>query len=274
MRRRLFVVVAAPAVAALVLVACSGGSASSPAALDSGAVEQAPDADAGDACTQLPLPDGPVVHVTGTVLEKHADAGADGGDGGSKPIADAMITVEYGGLYLPYCDLSRASPYYVFGAVTDSNGHFEMDAKVGQLGFHSFATGYYYSRAALDSASETHVDMTMEPLPADQKKPTTVNAVFDKTTVAPGERVTFSSTITTWDSKDPLSDENVLTEPKNSWGLELDPPSTGKKDDFPDGLWKRSFNAPTTPGTYTYWFSATTAYCVTSDVIKATLTVQ
>ena len=112
------------------------------------------------------------------------------------------------------------------------------------------------------------------PHPVGQGKPSTTNVGFDKTTVAPGDRVTFSANIATWAPSDPLSDENVLVEPTRSWGLELDPPSVGKKDDFPDGLWTRSFTAPSAPGTYTYWFSSTTANCVTSDLMRVTLTVQ
>jgi len=191
-----------------------------------------------------------------------------------KGIPNAQVAVEYGGLYVTWCDLSHASPYYVFGAYTDANGNFTVDARQGILGFHAFANGYYYSRAKLDTSQGQSVTIALEPLPPTQAKPTITGAAFDKPTVVHGSPVTLSATIATWAASDPLSDENVLVEPKNSWGLELDPPSTGSANGFPDGLWKRTFQAPQTPGTYTYSLSATTNQCVTSDQTTVTLTVQ
>jgi hypothetical protein len=220
-------------------------------------------------CTQIPMPDGGVVHMTGVVMEARRDGGP------PQVIPNAMVSVEYGGLYVPWCDLSKASPYYVFGAITDDAGRFEIDVKEGLLGFHGFATNYLYSRVepAFAADAATPVTLKLEPL-QDQKKPTSTDAGFDKTTVDAGAMVTFTATLTTFDKGDPLSDENLLVEPTRSWSLELDPPSQGKKDNFPDGVWTRTFPAPSKPGTYTYWFSATTSQCITSDVITATLVVQ
>src|SRR5260370_37178008 len=107
-----------------------------------------------------------------------------------------------------------------------------------------------------------------------QPKPTIADATFDKIMVAVGESVTVRATVRAVTAADPLSDETVLVEPTRSWAVELDPPSAGKKDDFPDGTLSRSFPPPALPGTYTYWLSATTAGCVTSDVVQLTLTVQ
>ncbi len=215
-------------------------------------------------CTQIPLPDGGVVHVTGTVTDVQ--------DG--TPIASAMIAVEYGGTYVAWCDLAHASPYYVFGAVTDATGSFSMDVRAGALGFHSFANGYYYSRASLDTSTGTTVALTMGHLPSGQAAPTITNVGFDQPTVTAGSAVVFSATLATWSPTDPLSDENLVVEATRSWGVELDPPSQGQKDNFPDGVWKRSFSAPSQPGVYTYWFSATTAGCITSNLASATLTVN
>jgi hypothetical protein len=222
-----------------------------------------------DVCEQAPLPDGGAVHVTGSVVVAGTEDAAS-----PTPIGGAMIAVEYGGLYLPWCDLGHASPYYIFGAVTDASGKFELNGRQGPLGFHSFANDYLYSRAGIDSSTTTSVRIMMVPLPKGQQKPRVTNAGFDKTTAHPGEPVTFSATLATWAGTDPLSDENVLVEATHSWALELDPPSLGAKDDFPDGLWRRSFFAPTTPGKYTYWFSSTTSQCITSDLLSAELTVQ
>jgi hypothetical protein len=187
-----------------------------------------------------------------------------------------MVAAEYGGVYLSYCDLAHASPYYVFGAYSALDGGFTVDVKQGMLGFHAFATGFYYAHATLDTAQGTDVTIKMEPLPPGAAKPTVTNAGFglDGGTVAPDAQVTFSAEVRAGAPTDPLSDELLLVEPLRSWALELDPPAVGKKDDFPDGTWKRTFNAPATPGTYTYYFSATTGGCVTSDVQSFSLKVQ
>jgi hypothetical protein len=186
-----------------------------------------------------------------------------------------MVGVEYGGLYLPWCDLSHASPYYLFGAVTDDAGAFSLTARAGKLGFHGFATGQYYSRAPLDtSTGVTSVQIVLSALPPQQAKPTITGAAFSAAQVAPGAQVTITTTVAAGIPTDPLSDETILVEPTHSWAIELDPPSLGKKDDFPDGTWSRTFPAPAQTGHYVYWLSATTAGCVTSDLVQVSLDVQ
>jgi hypothetical protein len=245
---------------------CTAGGPAGPPALGVAAFSDG----ATDApCVDHPPPDAGRVHVTGLVVES---SGPDGGTPGVIP--NAMVAVEYGGLYLPWCDLSKASPYYVYGAVTDDGGRFDIDVVPGSLGFHSFADGYLYTRAPLDTNTGNTVSLAMERLPNDQAQPKLTGPAFDKSTVAPGEIVTFTSTVATWSTTDPLSDENLLVEGTHSWSAELDPPGRGKKDDFPDGLWKLSFAAPKEPGTYTYWFSATTSTCITSSLFHTTLTVR
>jgi hypothetical protein len=185
-----------------------------------------------------------------------------------------MVSIEYGGLYIPWCDLSKASPYYVFGAIADDGGRFELDVKDGLLGFHGFATNYLYSRSGpIGADAATDVVLKLEPL-QDQMKPTSTDAGFLSSTVDAGALVTFSATLKTYEKGDPLSDENILVEPTRAWTLELDPPSRGTKDNFPDGVWTRTFAAPSIPGTYTYFFTATSSQCLNSDVIKATLIVR
>jgi hypothetical protein len=251
------------------LFACVGGcSSSSGAALspDAGTDATAGD-DAASGCTQAPIPDGGPVQVTGTVVSVLDD-------GGLVPVPNAMVAAEYGGLYLPWCDLSKASPYYLFGAVTDDAGAFALTAGAGKLGFHGFATGQYYSRAPLDTSKGTSVQVILSALPPQQVKPTISGAAFDATPVAPGAQVTITATVKAGVATDPLSDETILVEPTQSWAAELNPPSTGKKDDFPDGMWSRTFAAPSQPGHYVYWLSATTAGCVTSDLVTIPLDVQ
>jgi hypothetical protein len=249
------------------MAAC--GELGSPASLrPTGTISFSTDA-SGEACTQFVMPDGGPVHITGTVLEATKD------DDASTPIPGAMIAVEYAPSYTAWCDLASASPYYVFGAVTDDAGRFELDAREGDLGLHGFANDHLYGTEDINTTKTKTVVLRMRGiLPRTQAKPRVTGAGFDKASVAPGENVTFSATLATWDPKDPLSDESVLVEPTQSWCLELNPPSRGKKDDFADGLWKREFRAPTKPGTYTYWFSATTATCITSDLVTTTLTVR
>jgi hypothetical protein len=256
----------------LAVLACGDpGDPASPSPVGPGPTPAA-DAGGGEAappCQDQPVPDAGRVHVTGTVTEAVADVSKTG-----PVIPNAVVAVEYGGLYLPWCDLSKASPYYVYGALTDDAGRFEIDVAEGSLGFHSFANDYLYTRAPLDTSKGRDVSLTMEPLPKGQAQPTLASVAFDKSSVAPGETVTLSATVATWKNTDPLSDETLLVEPTGSWGAELDPPGQGKKDDFPDGVWRRTFAAPAKTGTYTYWLSATTASCITSQLLSLTLTVR
>jgi hypothetical protein len=269
-QRSLALAGAALLVAGGAALACSSSSPASPGgdagAGPDGSVDGGGGGDAGSGCVDT-LPDGgQPVQVTGMVVSANDD-------GGTTPVPGAMVAVEYGGLYLPWCDLSHASPYYRFGAVTDDAGAFTMTAAAGKLGFHGFATGQYYSRAPLDTSKGSSVTVVLAPEPAGNR-PTITGAAFAQGTVAAGAQVTITATVAAAVPTDPLSDETVLVEPTHSWGIELDPPSLGKKDDFPDGTWSRTFAAPTDTGTYTYWLSATTAGCVTSDLVKLTLVVQ
>jgi hypothetical protein len=218
------------------------------------------------ACAQIPLPESGPVTVQGVVVDSMTDAGIPG----------AMVAAEYGGIYLNYCDRSHASPFYRFGGLTDATGRFTVAAREGQLGFHSFADGYLYSRALTDTAADggTFVTIQAERVASGQPLPTVTNAGFDRTTVAPAQAVTFRATIATYDPGDPLSDENILVEPTTGFTTELDPPSPGAPDDFPDGVWTITFAAPTAAGTYTYWFSATTSHCYTSALESMTLVVR
>jgi hypothetical protein len=247
---RIVVCVAASGAVAFPALGCSSSSPSS----------------GGAACGQ-PVPDGGPVQMRGKVVDLLPD-------GGTVPVANAMVAVEYGGLYIPWCDLSKASPYYLFGSVTDDAGAFTVSARTGVLGFHGFATRQFYSRARVDTSQGTQVTITLSPQPDGQARPTVTGAAFDKTSVSPGAMVTLSATVRAGSSSDPLSDETIVVEPTHSWALELNPPSLGKKDDFPDGTWSRTFAAPADAGTYTFWLSATSAGCVTSDLVQLTLVVQ
>src|SRR5215467_11461971 len=107
--RPLIAAFAAPSLAILALApACyTGDGSGATGGVDSG----------GGPCTQIPMPDGGAMQVTGQVVQA-GDASP------PKGIPNAQVAVEYGGLYVTWCDLSHASPYYVFGAYTDANGNF------------------------------------------------------------------------------------------------------------------------------------------------------
>jgi hypothetical protein len=265
--RALLLAGAALVAAAVLPIACSSSSGAPGTGGDGGSDGATGGDDGGGSACVDKLPDGGPVQVTGTVVSVTVD-------GKMSPVPNAMVVAEYGGLYLPWCDLSKASPYYRFGAVTDDAGAFTMAAAAGQLGFHGFATGQYYSRASLDTSTGTVTKVVLTPLAAGVAKPTITGAAFQQSTVAAGAQVTITANVAAGSASDPLSDETVLAEPTHSWGAELNPPSLGKKDDFPDGTWSLTFTAPSQSGTYTYWLSATTAGCVTSDLVELPLTVQ
>jgi len=68
----------------------------------------------------------------------------------------------------------------------------------------------------------------------------------------------------------------VAVLPEMGQSMALDPPAPGglQGHGFPDGVWSRTFNAPSTPGTYAYQLIATTEGCVTSNRLEVALTVR
>src|SRR5262249_45080667 len=148
------------------------------------------------------IPDGGPLKVTGRVVEKARDGGT------AQPIPNAMVSVEYGGLYVPYCNRALASPDYVFGTFTRAHGDFPMAGKPGGLlGFHSFAPGSSCPAAPLDTTAGTDVTIETEKLPDTQAKPTVKNAGFVQATVLLGDRVTFTAEVHAATTNVPLSDE-------------------------------------------------------------------
>jgi hypothetical protein len=61
-------------------------------------------------------------------------------------IPNAVVTLEVGGVYLPYCDPSKGNPSYEMGGITGADGTFNIPVpmSVSSFGIHVFADGYLY----------------------------------------------------------------------------------------------------------------------------------
>jgi hypothetical protein len=63
-----------------------------------------------------------------------------------QPIPNAVITMEVGGVYLPYCDPGKANPFYELGGITGPDGTFTIPVpqSASSFGIHVFADNHLY----------------------------------------------------------------------------------------------------------------------------------
>ncbi len=193
-----------------------------------------------------------------------------------KPVAGAYVAIEVGGHYRDYSDRTKGSPWWQIGAITAADGSFTATVPGGDIGVHTFINGYLYGTQKVEIGSDTvDATITTAKIPAGSAKPTLKDAKLEPLTIAPGGKVQVSVTATKGNDRDPLSDEIVLVQPETAMALQLDPPSASTKGVMsPDGLYKKTFTAPSKPGTYVYGLSATTEACVTGDIVTLTLEVK
>lgn len=235
-------------VAALVLVACGGGSPAAP----------------GTGAGAITTGDGRV-HLAGTVRDGKTGA----------PVSKSLVVVEIGGPYRPYPDSTKASPFYQFSGITADDGTFDILVPPVQIAIHSYSNDYHYGNGLeVTDPSAAGIAISQSPMdPAREKKPT-VTGFTAPQSVQAGADLTFQAMVAHGNDTDPLSDEVIVFEPLGFWAAELDPPGGRLANNgFPDGLWKRTIKAPTTPGDYTYYLHATSEQCVNSDRAMVTVNV-
>jgi hypothetical protein len=202
-----------------------------------------------------------------------------------RPLSGVVISGERGGLYVDNPDKTVGNPAYIFGAITDDEGFFEMKLREPvQVGLHTFIGGYRYGSLLVFATGEAVAEVGQGKLLAKDVPPTVSNVAFSRATVAPGEEVelsaevvsgTFTHPVTGEATHDPLSEEVVLVHPEKGWSVALDPPFPGgKAGEWPDGVWTTRFPAPAAPGLYDYYFAATSEHCVTAELVKLQLTVE
>ena len=218
----------------------------------------APDAAQVSSCT------GATGHLKGSVI---SSAGG--------PLAQVLIAIEAGGIYLPNPDTSKGNPSYRYSAVTDSSGYFDVVLPCSpiDLGLHAYQDGYKYGSRTARVGEGTLV--SAPPLKAGEPTPALSGTAISPGKVAPGGVVTVETTAAAGSPTDPLSEEVLLFEPTQSWSKALDPPSAGRQGlGFPDGTWRTTFPAPAVAGMYVYYLIATSEACVGSARVALRLTVQ
>jgi hypothetical protein len=210
----------------------------------------------------------PLVHFKGTVVDGVTN----------QPLANAVVTLEIGGVYVFFSDASRPSPYYQYGGITASDGTFDVLVPQEQLGIHTFTSGYLYAgREKIDDPSVPGTLILSKPIAPEQVplKPSVSAFTATPATVAAGATFVLSANVQKGPAgTDPLSDEIIVVQPDTAWCGEMAPPAPGGHDDYPDGTYSRTVTAPAKAGTYTYWLATSSAGCIISDNRSTTVTVQ
>jgi len=190
-------------------------------------------------------------------------------------LANALVAVEVGGLYVPNADVSRGNPSYRLAATTGADGTFDLAAPGGDAGVHAFINGYYYGSQKVTVNGATTFMVNAEPGAPAAARPALTAFTVDPPTAAPGGSVTVRVTATAASDKHPLSEEVLLISSAEGWSAAMDPPSPGVQGKgYPNGDYHHAFTAPKQPGTYTYVVTATTETCVSSDPVTVTLEVH
>lgn len=203
-----------------------------------------------------------------------------------KPMADSLVALELGGIYLPISDTSKGNPHYTLATKTDADGKFTMHLNTGPIGVHTFQDNYNYGRVRVDPYDNPLgvTVLEVEPLgTALVVKPSATNFAAVPIQVSAEGSITFSAQLThaSWTDQnkvvhiDPLSDEVLLIEPTTQFVRAMDPPTPGVQGQgFPDGTWKTTINAPKAPGKYTYSLVISSENCVVSDRKTVDVVVQ
>ncbi len=189
------------------------------------------------------------------------------------PLANALVAVERGGLYLKTCDPSKGTAWYQYGARGGADGVFDLTIPKVDSGVHVFVDGHYYGSQLVRAADQATASFALEPETSVVQKPTLANASLQPASVATGQM--FTITVDVQSPQGPLSDEILAIEPTTTTSAALDPPTAGTPGSgYPNGTYRRMLSAPATSGSYTYYIAATTEGCVTGDTTSLVLTVQ
>ena len=189
----------------------------------------------------------------------------------SEPLPDALLAVERDGLFGANPDPTRANPAYVYAARTDAAGRFDVTLPCGTVGLHAFAPGHRCGVAVSEVGDA--LLLTATPFAEQDRAPVLSQASLQPAKVAPGGEVTVRVTAMASGASDPLSDQVLAIAPELKTSLALDPPGLLPQG-YADGVWKRTFTAPSAPGSYTWHLVAATEACVPSAPVALTLTVE
>jgi hypothetical protein len=190
-------------------------------------------------------------------------------------LAGALVSIERGGIYVKNADTSKGNPHYQIGGQADATGTFTIPVPHDTLGLHIFAPGYYYGPGSAEVTGDMEMTIYVKRLLPMLVEPTLSGLVADPTSVAAGDTFTISVDVNASSADDPLSDETLVIEPTQFWTAALDPPSPGEQGvAYPDGAYSLTVEAPTEPGTYTYYVTTTSEGCVTSQPVSVDVEVM
>jgi hypothetical protein len=192
-----------------------------------------------------------------------------------EPLASAVLSGERGGIYNDNPDKSKGNPAYVYSAVTDAKGFFELPLSSSQpVGLHAFVDGYRYGPLLVEAAGHAVVEVAVTKKLPEDLSPRISGVSLSSETVGSGQEVTITAMVRAGTSADPLSEEVLIVEPKMHFSVAMAPPTPGIPGRWPDGVWIGTFRAPIVRGAYTLFVVATTEGCVTADRFQQILTVQ
>ncbi|MEW5851806.1 MAG: hypothetical protein AB2A00_23655 [Myxococcota bacterium] len=175
-------------------------------------------------------------------------------------VLDSVASVEEGGIYLPDHNA------YAYGAHGNAEGRLDLRFPTStNKGFHTFADGYFYGALVCNPAENNAAVILMRPLGPGRDKPLLANARATPSTVQPGGSFTLQVDLSKNTDTAEHSDETLWVEPITGTSGRLLPPSPPVNENFPDGTYAATLTAPSEPGTYRYYLSATFHNCVTSD---------
>jgi hypothetical protein len=194
------------------------------------------------------------------------------------PLPATLLSIEVGGLYRPFDDTSKASPFYAYGGLTAADGMFDVELPPGRVGVHAFTDGYVCGgRLIVDDLTHfVTIEETTLPASLNGSRPSVTSFSAVPGVVVAGAPITLQADVAAGAATppDPLSDEVLVIEPSTFWSGELDPPSKGDPSrGYPDGRYSRQIASPTAPGAYTYHLVTMSQGCVPSDPRTATVTV-
>jgi len=198
------------------------------------------------------------------------------------PSAGSTVLIEQCGLYTHNPDPSKRHPNYRYATLSGPDGRFEVMVPKGKIGLHTFRSGTTYGRTEIEDAPE-RVALVANDGPffegAARKQPPPVLKSFrvDRAEIGPGGSLTFTVEVTHAGS-DPMSEELIVFEPTTKVARAFGPPVRGRNDNFkkafPDGTWTATTNAPTAPGTYTFYAHGTSENCVNAERLALEVVVR
>jgi len=187
----------------------------------------------------------------------------------------SLVFIELCGLYTENPDPSQGHPNYRYGTKARDDGTFELMVPRGAAGIHTFLPGFRYGFVALEDSTADNIEVRVEPLLPQDKKPFVGPLQVSPKEATPGQPLRFSVNVRASSPKDPMSEEIILLEEATDVARALAPPRRGVQGKgFPDGLWSTTMNAPSSPGTYAYSLGVTSEKCIVGETQRVEVTVR